>query len=119
MRTRQFFLYFWLLLFVFVTVIFSVAFAQRAADNAFVNLALAAKASSSYVSSDTTLAALNDGVVPRSSRDSRQGSYGNWNRTGTQWVQYDWDRPVSTSKIDVYWWNDGRGIGLPSLVLKA
>ena len=50
MKTRQFFLYSWLLLFVFGAAIFSVASAQRAADNTFVNLALAAKASSSYVS---------------------------------------------------------------------
>ena len=46
---------------------------------AVVNLAAVAKPSSSYVSGDTTLAALNDGYDPRNSRDSRRrGSYGNW-----------------------------------------
>ena len=48
-----------------------------------------------------------------SSRDRRRGSYGNWNRTGTQWVEYEWTQPISTNKIDVYWWADGQGVGLP------
>jgi DUF1680 family protein len=78
-----------------------------------VNLAVVAKPSCSYVSGDTTPAALNDGYDPRSSRDNRRGSYGNWPRRGTQWVQYDWSRPISTNKIDVYWWDDQRGVRLP------
>jgi uncharacterized protein len=77
------------------------------------NLAAVATPSASYVSGDTSLGALNDGYNPRSSRDNRRGSYGNWNRTGTQWVQYDWSQPISTAKIDVYWWADGAGIALP------
>ncbi len=92
------------------------AFAQREpvvpADSG-VNLAVVAEASSSYVSGDTSLAALNDQYDPESSRDRRRGSYGNWNRTGAQWVQYDWSRPISTRKIDVYWWDDRRGVRLP------
>jgi DUF1680 family protein len=78
-----------------------------------VNLAVVAKPSCSYVSGDTTPAALNDGYDPRSSRDNRRGSYGNWPRQGTQWVQYDWSQPISTSRIDVYWWDDQRGVRLP------
>ncbi len=92
------------------------AFAQRepvAPADSGVNLAVVAEASSSYVSGDTSLAALNDQYDPESSRDRRRGSYGNWNRTGTQWVQYDWSRPISTRKIDVYWWDDRRGVRLP------
>ena len=78
-----------------------------------VNLAGAAEPSSSYVSGDTTLAALHDGYEPENSRDRRRGSYGNWPRKGTQWVQYDWSQPISTRKIDVYWWDDNRGVRLP------
>jgi DUF1680 family protein len=78
-----------------------------------VNLAAVAVPSSSYVSGDTTTAAMNDGFTPRNSADNRRGSYGNWNRTGTQWVQYDWSRPISTSKMDVYWWNDNQGVRNP------
>src|SRR5215831_2477409 len=77
------------------------------------NLAVVAEPSASYVSGDTTLGALNDGVVPRRSRDSQHGSYGNWPRTGKQWVQYDWSQPISTKQIDVYWWIDGQGISAP------
>src|SRR5450756_2457610 len=69
------------------------AFAQDSANtNATapgVNLAVVATPSSSFVSGDTTPTALNDGSSPRSSRDARRGSYGNWPRTGTQWVEYD------------------------------
>ena len=76
-------------LLVFAITILSAAFAQQNPDESSgVNLAVVAKPSGSYVSGDTTLAALNDENEPRSSRDNRGGSYGNWNRTGTQWVQY-------------------------------
>jgi len=78
-----------------------------------VNLAPVAQPSSSYVSGDTRLTALNDGYDPRSSRDNRRGSYGNWPRRATQWVQYDWSRPISTNRIDVYWWADGQGVNVP------
>jgi DUF1680 family protein len=77
------------------------------------DLAQAASASASFVSGDTSLAALADQTEPASSLDNRRGSWGNWNRTGTQWVQYDWSHPVSTNKIAVYWWADHRGIKAP------
>lgn len=77
------------------------------------NMALVAAPSSSFTSGDTSVDALNDGDMPRRSRDRSRGAYGNWNRTGTQWVQYDWTKPISTNKIDVYWWADGQGVHLP------
>lgn len=86
----------------------------RAQDsNTPVNLAPVAVPSASNVSGDTSPAALNDGFTPRNSRDTRHGSYGNWPNTGTQWVEYDWSRPVSTKQIEVYWWDDRRGVRLP------
>jgi hypothetical protein len=95
---------------------FSTAFARQ--DNveqsaSGVCLSVVAEASSSYVSGDTSLTALNDGYQPRSSRNRRRGSYGNRPRRGTQWVQYEWSKPISTNKIDVYWWDDRRGVRLP------
>jgi DUF1680 family protein len=95
---------------------FSTALAEDSpvvASDSSVNLAGVAKPSSSYVSGDTSLAALSDGHHPGNSLDARHGSYGNWNRTGTQWVQYDWSQPICTGKIDVYWWDDQRGVRLP------
>jgi uncharacterized protein len=89
------------------------AVAQTVTSNAPVNLAVVATPSSSSVSGDTTVTALNDGFDPRSSRDARRGTYGNWPRTGTEWVQYEWSQPISTKQIDVYWWIDGQGVGAP------
>ncbi len=78
-----------------------------------VNLAVVAKPSTSRVSGDTSLASLNDGYAPDTSHVRGRGSYGNWPAKGTQWVQYEWSRPISTKKIDVYWWDDQRGVRLP------
>jgi len=61
-----------------------------------VNLAVVATPSSSYVSGDTSLNALNDDNNPRDSRRRGPGSYGNWPRQGTQWVEYTWRQPIST-----------------------
>lgn len=77
------------------------------------NLAVVATPSASYVSGDTSVAALNDNVNPRNSRQRGTGSYGNWPHTGTQWVQYDWSQPISTKQIEVYWWDDRQGVRLP------
>lgn len=77
------------------------------------NLALVATPSASYVSGDQTVNALNDGFDPANSNDQLHGAYGNRNRTGTQWVQYEWSQPVSVNRMDVYWFADGRGITLP------
>jgi DUF1680 family protein len=90
----------------------SKALAQNAADSS-VNLAKVATPSSLYISGDTRLTALNDGNTPANSRDQVNGSYGNWPMTDTQWVQYDWSKPVTTNKVDVYWWMDRGGVGAP------
>ncbi|HEY4358611.1 MAG TPA: beta-L-arabinofuranosidase domain-containing protein [Acidobacteriaceae bacterium] len=79
-----------------------------------VNLAKVATASSLFASGDSKLAALNDGAIPKSSRDHQNGSYGNWPHTDTQWVQYDWTKPVATNKVDVYWWIDRGGVAAPA-----
>ena len=79
-----------------------------------VNLAQFAEPSTSSVSPHERLDAIQDGFDPSASDDHRNGSYGNWPATGTQWVQYEWSKPVSTARSEVYWWQDGRGIMLPS-----
>lgn len=77
------------------------------------NLAVVAKPSASFTSGDTSVSAMNDGIRPRRSRGSRGGSYGNWPRRGTQWVQYEWEKPITTERTDVFWWDDRRGVRLP------
>ncbi|MHC4299130.1 MAG: beta-L-arabinofuranosidase domain-containing protein [Planctomycetota bacterium] len=86
---------------------------RLAALQSAVNLAAVAEPSCSYVSGDTSLAVLSDENEPRSSRDRPSRAYGNWPRRGTQWVQYEWSRPISTNMIGVYWWDDNRGVRLP------
>lgn len=78
-----------------------------------VNLAVVATPSASHVSGDTSLAALNDDQRPRNSRERGSGSYGNWPRQGTQWVQYEWSQPIATARVEVYWWDDRQGVRLP------
>jgi hypothetical protein len=77
------------------------------------NLALVATASTSFVSGHETITALNDGATPADSNDKSHGAYGNWPRTGTQWVQYDWSQPISTARMEVYWFDDHGGVRLP------
>lgn len=79
-----------------------------------VNLAKVASASSLYTSGDTKLSSLNDGLTPEASNDNRSGSWGTWPRLDPQWVQYEWTRPVTTNKVDLYWWADGAGVGAPA-----
>lgn len=77
------------------------------------NLAPFAQPATSYVSGHETLGAINDGLEPQNMGDHSHDCYGNWPQTGTQWVQLEWDRPVNTRKVEVYWWDDGRGVRLP------
>ncbi len=97
----------------FATVHLAISPSRAASNDAPANLASVAVPSTSYCSGDTSVAALNDGFTPRNSADARHGSYGNWPRTGTEWVEYDWTKPISTRQIEVYWWLDGRGVGAP------
>jgi alpha-L-rhamnosidase len=78
-----------------------------------VNVALVAKASTSYVSGHEMLDAVNDGFKLTNSNDKRYGAYGNWPRKGVHWVQYEWPKPVNVDGIDVYWFDDRAGVRLP------
>jgi alpha-L-rhamnosidase len=81
-----------------------------------VNVALFAKASTSYVSGHEMLDAVNDGFKLNNSNDKRYGAYGNWPRKGTHWVQYEWTKPVNVNEIAVYWFDDKGGVRLPKAV---
>ena len=86
---------------------------NAAAEDSGVNLALVAATKTSYVSGHETLAAINSGYSPANSGDKSHGAYGNWPQRGTQWVEFQWSQPISTGKIDVYWFSDGGGVQLP------
>ncbi|WP_045747659.1 family 43 glycosylhydrolase [Actinoplanes rectilineatus] len=78
------------------------------------NLAPSATASTSYVSSWESLAALNNGGTPSSSADRSSLVYGNWPEQGTQWVEYTWPTAQSINRSSVYWFDDNQGIDLPA-----
>jgi len=79
------------------------------------NVAPQATASTSYVSSWETIAALNDNFTPANSNDKSHGAYGNWNNPNSlQWVQYDWSQTYAVTSIQVYWFNDGGGVLTPT-----
>jgi alpha-L-rhamnosidase len=78
-----------------------------------VNVALAAKPSTSFVSGHETLDAVNDGFKLANSNDKRYGAYGNWPKKGTHWVQYEWTKPVHVDGVDVYWFDDKGGVWPP------
>jgi hypothetical protein len=60
--------------------------------------------------SDTT-AALNDGILPRSSGDRSIPRFTWWDHKGSEeWVQYDFEKPRKISGVEVYWFDDtGKG----------
>ena len=80
-----------------------------------VNLALVAQSSTSFVSGDQTLDAVNDGVIQAGGRGAPPLlHYGTYNRRGTNWVEYSWNKPISTNKADVIWWSDNGGMQFPA-----
>ena len=99
--------------FTLITTLMAVAAAEPSQPSPGENLAPLARPSTSFVSGHESLAAMNDGFEPDGISDHRHGAYGNWPRTGTQWVQYEWSLPISTRRVDVYWWDDARGVRLP------
>ncbi|MEC0176663.1 putative Ig domain-containing protein [Paenibacillus favisporus] len=79
------------------------------------NAAVDASVTTSYVSPWESLVGLNDEFEPSSSADRGHPIYGNWDTHGTeQWVQYNFDQPVTLSSSEVYWFDDHDGIDLPA-----
>lgn len=76
------------------------------------NLALVAKVSSSR--GGFGVEGLNDQKTPVNTGNNRQGGGGN-NRPprANIWVQYEWQEPVSTSEIGLFWWNFNNNVRLP------
>ena len=90
------------------------ALASVTAENVSVNLAKVATPSAANASGDSKLSALNDGFEPSNSHDRTHPVFGTWPHVEPQWVQYDWTRPVTTNRVEVYWWVDGQGVGAPA-----
>ena len=78
------------------------------------DLALTATPSASYTSPWEHVTAINDGTYPTSSNDSQDIRWGCWPETGTQWIELDWNQPISTNGSSVYFLDDGGGVRLPA-----
>jgi hypothetical protein len=74
-------------------------------------VAVAAKASSSHCWPSDSESALNDNVLPQNSNDHEIPRFTWWDHRGTtEWVAYEFTRPKTLSKAEVYWFDDtGRG----------
>jgi hypothetical protein len=72
-----------------------------------------AKASASYAY-DSSLPYLNDGIDPMNSADRGSNAFRLHPHKGTtEWIAYEFDNPIKTSMVEVYWLQDG-SYGLPS-----
>ena len=79
-----------------------------------VNVAGSATPSASYTSAWESVNAINDGVEPTSSNDSTNPRWGAWPNSGQQWAELTWGSAVTVNRTQVYIFDDGQGIDLPS-----
>jgi len=64
-------------------------------------------ASASHSNAPDPLAALSDGLEPSSSSDTTIPRFTWWDHQGTtEWVQYDFEKPIKLSQAQVYWYDD-------------
>jgi PKD repeat protein len=49
---------------------------------------------------------INSGVDPTTSNPGTGVGWGTWPNGGTQWMQLDWDEPITTDRTEVYWYQD-------------
>lgn len=82
------------------------------------NVGLLATPTASFTAGWNSVAGLNDDVAPTSSADvspdDNANVWGAWPEVGTQWVQYDWDAPVTVGTVRAYFVSnlDGAGVGI-------
>jgi hypothetical protein len=49
---------------------------------------------------------INSGVDPTTSNPGIGVGWGTWPSGGTQWMQLDWDEPITTGRTEVYWYQN-------------
>lgn len=74
-------------------------------------VAVVARPSASHCHTGDAVTALNDNVLPKNSNDHDIPRFTWWDHRGTkEWVAYEFEKPKTFSKTDVYWFDDtGRG----------
>jgi len=77
--------------------------AEATEENAAPDYAITA----SHCHPSDAVAALNDGVLPRSSGDKSVPRFTFWDHRGTdEWIQYDFGEPEEFRRVEVYWFDD-------------
>ncbi|MBW6437024.1 avirulence protein [Actinoplanes hulinensis] len=84
------------------------------ASPAGADLSGTATASASYTSPWETVGAINDGLEPAASNDTVNPRWGTWPETGSQWAELTWPSTVTVGRAQVYLFDDGNGVRLPS-----
>ncbi|WP_432871352.1 discoidin domain-containing protein [Microbispora rosea] len=84
------------------------------ADAAVVDVAPSATASASYTSPWESVAAVNDGIDPARSDETRNRRWGTWPEAGEQWALLTWPSAQTISSVQVYFFDDGGGVRLPA-----
>jgi len=76
-----------------------------------VTLAVFARTSASHQWQADHIRALNDGILPKNSIDHDVPRFTWWDHKGTtEWVGYEFNKPVPLAKAEVYWFDDtGKG----------
>ena len=70
------------------------------------NVAVFATATCSVTSPWENCQGINTGVDPTTSNPGVGVGWGTWPNGGTQWMQLDWDEPITTDRTEVYWYQD-------------
>jgi PKD repeat protein len=77
------------------------------------NYAQFATATCSYTSPWENCQGINSGVDPTTSSPGAGVGWGTWPNGGEQWMQLNWDEPITTNRTEIFWYDDGGGVQVP------
>jgi len=77
------------------------------------NYAVFATATCSYTSPWENCQGINSGIDPTSSSPGIGVGWGTWPNGGEQWMQLNWDEPITTNRSEIFWYDDGGGVQVP------
>ncbi|MFW6090322.1 MAG: PKD domain-containing protein [Actinomycetota bacterium] len=77
------------------------------------NWAPFATATCSFTSAWENCEGINSGIDPTTSNPGIGVGWGTWPNGGEQWMQLDWDEPITTDRTEVFWYDDNGGVQVP------
>lgn len=82
------------------------------------DMSLSAAVSSDYTASWENLDGIKTDWEPQASSGQETKGWGNWGvdkeKNPVNYVQYDWDAAITTSQMQIYWYDDGGGTRVPA-----